>query len=842
MNKIVLIDGNNLIFRSFYATAYTGNLMTNSSGFPTNAIYGLANMLLKIEKEEKPNYVLVAFDKGKTFRHDLHDDYKDGRDETPLDLKKQFDVAKKMVNLMGYTVMEIDNYEADDIIGTYAEKLKQDSENDIIIVSSDKDLLQLIDKGVSVKLLKKTAHEYINADNFRDFYPFNPSSIVDLKALMGDQSDNIKGVAGVGEKTALKLLEEYQKIENIYSNIENIKGKLKDKLIDGKEDAYNSYNLATIVRNVNMPVSLNLISKRNVSSNLKELLDELEFTSLKNKFTFEEEEFNVEVSEVSSLNIDKDFSIYMIMPEENYHYTDVLAYMVYDGHKYYYLNNLDKLTYNQKVFTYDSKKLYVKNADFNISFDLEIALYTLNKDIRDDISYYMNIKGQDVVLVADEFGKGSKFKMPPKETILKNAAKRAKFIYEESLKHIDLMEDEIFKLEMKLAKTLASMEIKGIKVDGEYLTNIGQDIDQKIINLTSQIYLLAKEEFNISSPKQLGDILFNKMGLKYPRKVKNNNYSTSREILDKIINDHDIIPLIITYRTLSKLKSTYVDSLLTEIHDGYIHTTYNQCLTRTGRLSSSSPNLQNIPEHNEYGRLIKKAFIAEDGYEFLSCDYSQIELRVFAAMSKDNNMINAFKEGYDIHKKTAAEIFKKDINEVTANERYMAKAVNFGIIYGISSFGLSEDLAIDISSAKTFIDNYLKTFPSLKIFMDKLIKDAKENGYVETLMKRKRYIPELFSNNFMVRKQGERMALNTPIQGTAADILKIAMNNIYDKLKEKSLKSYIVLQVHDELILNVHKSEKEEVLKIVEREMENAFKFDVPLKVESSFGINLFSI
>lgn len=842
MEKVVLIDGNNLIFRSFYATAYTGNIMRNSKGLATNALYGLCNMLLKIEKEEKPDYVLVAFDKGKTFRHEMFDDYKDGRSETPDDLKKQMPIARDLVSLMGYTALEIDNYEADDIIGTFARKIAS-PEIDTLIISSDKDLLQLVNENVRMKLLKSKDHIYIDSKNFKDYYPFDPVNIIDLKALMGDSSDNIKGVQGVGEKTALKLLTEYHNLDNIYASIDNIKGKLKERLIEGRKDAYDSFNLATIVTDINMPVDLNIIKKTPVSPRLMSLLDELEFNSLKTKFKTEEEVFDFEVLEKDALSLDKDFSIYPVFAGSNYHFDKASGYMIYDGEKHYFLKTLDKFKYSARSFTYDYKKLLVLSGlNLDITFDLEIALYIDNENITDDISSYMIYKGSDVPLLKEEYGTGKSFKMPEKDIVYKNAAKRSKFIYDESLKRINNLNDEIFKMEMKLSKILANMEVKGIKVDQAVLEKIGKDIDHQLEDITHRIYTYAGEEFNISSPMQLGTILFEKIGLPYPRKVKNNKYSTSRDILDKVRNKHPVIDYVIDYRTLTKLKSTYVDALIEEIHDNHIHTTYNQCLTRTGRLSSSDPNLQNIPEHNEYGRLIKKAFIPEEGYSFLSCDYSQIELRVFASMSKDKEMIKAFKEGDDIHKRTASVVFKKDIKDVSSEERYLAKAVNFGMIYGISSFGLSEDLNINISEAKKFMDEYLKSFPLLKDYMDSVIRNAKDKGYVYTLMNRKRLIPELTSSNFMVRKQGERMALNTPIQGTAADILKLAMIDIDEAFSKENLKSYMTLQVHDELIFNVYNGEEEKVERIVKDKMENAFKLLVPLKVAASSGNNLYEI
>ena len=869
MEKVILIDGNNILFRSYYATAYNGNTMKNSKGFPTNALYGLVNMLNKIIQEENPTYIMCAFDKGKTFRHEKYADYKGGRMATPDELKLQFPEAKKLVEAMGVNYFEIDNYEADDIIGTFAKKCNNNKDFDAVIISSDKDLLQLITDEVEVKLLKQVGSIRMTHQEFLNTYGIEPPRMVDLKSLMGDSSDNIPGVKGIGEKTALSLLQEYKTLDNIYENIDSIKGKLKDKLIEGKESAYQSYDLATIYTDVPIDTDFEKIRYKGYDAiKYIQLLEEYEFYSLIKKMDIkkedqkdyiEKEEINYKiVNDINEVKLDKDYSIYLELLGYNYHSAKPLGVSIYDGDNNYYIpfeivkDNPEVLLENDfNKFTYDVKKLLVvlKYNNLTISncnYDAMIAGYLLNYNVKDDISYLMKNNSYDVMFYEEEFGTLAKLHEPDLDVIAKNACAKAKFIYDTKDEYLDNLkkeeEDYLFnEIEMPLATVLADMEFTGINVSADYLRQMGEEIKTKLSSLEQEIYELAGCEFNIMSPKQLGEILFVRMELPYPKKIKDNNYSTSKDILDKVAPYSPIIEKILDYRTLSKLYNNYVEGLISEIKsDGKIHTLFNQTLTRTGRLSSSEPNLQNIPARLEYGKLIRKAFYPEKDSIILSSDYSQIELRVFAAMSNAENLIQAFKEGNDIHAKTASDIFGVDLDKVTKDQRRQAKAVNFGILYGISSFGLSEDLGIDVYKAKDFIDNYLKTYPRISEYMKETIEEAHKNGYVKTLMNRKRIIEELNNKNYMIRSSGERMALNTPIQGTSADILKKAMVEIYREFEKRNLKSKMLIQVHDELVFNVLKDEEEVVENIVRDIMENTYKLSVPLVVDINKGTDWY--
>lgn len=870
MEKIVLIDGNNLLFRSYYATAYSGNIMRNSKGFPTNGLYGLINMLNKIVNEEQPNYVMVAFDKGKTFRHDKYPDYKGGRNATPDDLKVQFPLAKEIVKALGMTPLEIDNYEADDIIGTFVEKAEQDDAFYSVIVSSDKDLLQLISDETEVKLLKQVGNIRMTKENFIDTYGILPERMIDLKALMGDSSDNISGVKGIGEKTALTLLKEYSTLDGIYNNIDNIKGKVKEKLVADKDNAYESYDLVTICRNVPINTDFELIKYRGIDA-LKyiEILEELEFYSLIKKIDLPEEKLSTNIEEeisykliddnnLNEFKIEGDYSIYLENFGYNYHKSSHIGIGLYNDKFAYYIpyktliNNPSLLNLGFNSYTYDIKKILYAFASDKIildkcNYDLMIASYLLNQNVKDDIAYIMNNNGINIDFYENIFGSESKLKMPEEDIIIKNVLKKAKYIYDsrngilQSIKNEEC--DYLFNnIEMPLAYVLADMETTGIKLDKEYLQNLKVELEGRMNKLTLEIFECAGCEFNISSPKQLAEVLFVKLNIPYPKKVKNDNFSTSKDILDKIIDLHSIVSKIEEYRLIFKLYRNYVIGLLAEVEDdGRIHTIFNQTLTRTGRLSSSNPNLQNIPVRSNEGKLIRKAFIADDNSFILSSDYSQIELRIFAHMSNATNLIDAFINNKDIHKKTASDIFGVAESEVSPMQRYQAKAVNFGILYGISSFGLSEDLNIDVSSAKKFIEKYLNTFPGIKEYMNEEIKRAYECGYVKTIMNRKRIIDELNNKNYMIRSSGERMALNTPIQGSSSDIIKKAMIEIYDEFKKEGLQSKMLIQVHDELLFNVKNNEKEKVRKIVTNIMENTYKLSVPLKVELNEGINWYN-
>lgn len=867
MKKIILVDGNNLLFRSFYATAYQGVIMKNSKGFPTNALYGFINMMNKIIKEEEPNYILVAFDKGKTFRHDKYDSYKAGRIEMPDELKLQFPKAKEVLDAFGIKHFEIDNYEADDIIGTLARIVDEDDEFIATIVSSDKDLLQLISDEVVVKLLKQSGHIMMNRDEFMKTYQVEPARMVDLKALMGDASDHIPGVKGIGEKTAINLLAKYGTLDNLYANIDSVTGKTKEKLLADKDNAYMSYDLATIYKEVPLDFTLE-DCKYGITdkSQLANILEELEFHSLLRKLDLEGsvEEKRKEKEDTKELVIDdieqfknKDFAYYLETRGSIYSKSEILGIGIYDGEKGYFINkdNIEKYKdiFSSDVwkFTYDYKKSlvvlnYLDIKFKNVSFDTMIAAYLLDYVVKDDISFVARSFDYQLPIYEDTYGTDKRPIEVEEERLKEICCQKAQFIYETRKRLLKELSDDgeldLFNnIEMPLAEVLADMEITGIKVDVNYLTNVELELKEKLEEKEKEIYELSGVEFNIMSPSQLSKVLFEYLAIPYPKKVKDNKYSTSKDILDKIIDFHPIVSKILEYRTLAKLYTNYAVGLKAEVReDGRIHTIFTQTLTRTGRLSSISPNLQNIPARAEYSALIRKAFVPDENSKILSSDYSQVELRIFASMSKATNLINAFVNNEDIHTRTAADIFKVDMSSVTKDMRRTAKAVNFGILYGISSFGLSEDLGIDVKTAKKFIDDYLETYPGIRDFQAKEIADAYANGYVRTLMNRKRVIEELKNKNYMIRSSGERMALNTPIQGTAADILKKAMVEIYREFNKRNLKSKMLIQVHDELVFNVLDTELDEVSEIVRDIMENTFKIDVPLKVDIEIGNNWY--
>ena len=864
MEKIILVDGNNLLFRSYYATAYNGNFMNNSKGFPTNALFGFVNMMNKIIAEEKPVYILVAFDKGKTFRHEQYAEYKGGRGETPEELKKQFPIAKELLTAMGIKYYEIDNYEADDIIGTFSRMCNLDPTYQGLIISSDKDLLQLITKEVGMKLLKSKDYIRYDEKTFEEEWGIEPKKVIDLKALMGDPSDNIPGVKGIGEKTALKLLQTYGSLDGVYENIDKISGKLKEKLILDKENAYMSYELATIYTEVPLEISLEDIRYKDMDKKqLIAIYEELEFYSflkkVKENNPEEKKQLNYQIlNHLDGIDITEDSSIYLEILGSNYHTSKVLGIALYNPNQAYYipldvLKQKPSILNNHIKYTYDYKKMYsaLKWNDITvdtITFDTMIASYLLEYVIKDDIAYLANNLDYNIPFYDDMYKK-LKSKNIYDETSIEETAHaallKAQFIYETKDKFLnELKEKELLELfheiEMPLSKVLADMELNGVYVDKHVLEEMGIEMKQQFKVLEEEIYELAGEKFNISSPKQLGEILFEKLNLEHGKKIRS-GYSTSIDILEKLKNEHPIINKIIEYRTLTKLYSTYIEGLENYIlEDGKIHTIYTQTLTRTGRLSSIDPNLQNIPIRYEYGRMIRKAFVPSKDSVMLDGDYSQIELRIISHMAHVDALIEAFKEEKDIHTKTASDIFKISESEVTSNQRRIAKAVNFGIIYGISSFGLSENLGITPKEAKVFIDNYLESYPGIKEYMDKTIKEAYETNYVKTLMGRRRYIEELKNKNKFIKASGERIALNTPIQGTSADIIKKAMIDIDRMFKEKNIQSKMILQVHDELVFDCLKNELDEVTKIVKECMENVLNLDVPLKVELATGDNWY--
>ena len=849
MKKVILVDGNNLMFRSFYATLYSGSMMTNKEGFPTNALYGFVNMMHKIIDEEKPEYIMVAFDIGKTFRHEKYDYYKGKRDETPDDLKKQFPVAKKILNAMGIKYFELTGYEADDIIGTFAKKI--DENNDYIgtIISSDKDLLQLISDDVEVKLLKPKDYVRMNHKVFFDTYGLEPIKMIDLKSLMGDASDNIPGVKGIGEKTALKLLQEYGSLDGVYENIDNIKGATHDKLAADKDNAYMSYDIATIYREV--PIDTSFENIKYLGEETDELIDiynDLDFHSFLRKTPKKEtkEISYKEVTDIDSLSLTSPIALNLELDNDNYHNANIVGMSLYNDKTCIYIKgeNLTNTNFLKDIdiYTYNYKKVYssLKRRNMTIPrciMDTMLAGYLLNYPVKDDPAYLATSLNHDIPLYDKKIAINS-------EEYIKRSVGIASFIYLTYDELLTKMKDnnvlDLYQnIELPLSTVLAKMELNGIRIDKTILEDMKKEIKEKIDDVSIKIYALAGKEFNIASPRQLGEILFDDLKLPHAKKNKT-GYVTDQNILSKLV-EYPIVRLILEYRLLNKLYTTYLEGILNSVAaDGKIHTIYMQALTRTGRLSSIEPNLQNIPVRNEFGKLIRKAFVPEANSVILSSDYSQIELRIFAHLSKVDELINAFKNNLDIHTKTAMDIFKVSKNEVTKNMRRQAKAVNFGILYGISPFGLAEDVGISPKEAKKFIETYFETYPGIKDYMNTEIEEAHKNGYVLTIMNRKRTIEELTSSNYMQRSMGERMALNTPIQGSSADILKKAMVEIDEALTKEKLKTTMLLQVHDELIFNVKNDELDKVKEIVKNIMESTIKLSVPLVVDISTGNNWY--
>ena len=847
--RAILIDGNNLLFRSYYATAYNGNLMKNSKGFPTNALFGFVNMLNKIINEEKPEYIMVAFDTGHNFRKDLCDTYKDGRIETPNDLKIQFPEAKKICTLLGIKYIECDNYEADDIIGTFARMADEDKNYNATIISSDKDLLQLISDEVDVKLLKQKDYILMNEQTFFEHYGIKPIRMIDLKALMGDPSDNIPGVKGIGEKTALSLLVKYDTLENLYNHLDELTPKTKEKLLNDKESAFFSYKLATIYKTIDFDYTFESIkyNKPDITG-LIEKYKELEFNSfLKNLSVNNEENNNETPYEIvkTKINIEGIKSLYIELDDTNYHKANFIGASIYDGKKAYYFD-LPSLLLNSDLLkditaTFDNKKNIVflnrYNIDINDPFDIFIAAYLLEYNVKDDIAYLSAAFNKNIAFY-DQIVSKKNILTP--ESIRNSIVCKAKFIYETYQEFKDkLVTEELDNLyidiEGPLIRILANMEINGISVKTDVIDKLKNELNEKIVLLENKIHEEAGMDFNIGSHKQMGDVLYNKLML--PKGKGKNAMSTSHEVLIKLRHLNPIIDDILDYRALTKLVSTYLETFNSYVmKDGKIHTIYKQTGTRTGRLSSVEPNLQNIPVRSEEGKQIRKAFIPSENSYLLSSDYSQIELRVLAHISNSRSLKNAFINGEDIHTHVASDIFDVPESEVTKNMRRTAKAVIFGIVYGISGYGLGENLDISPTEAKKYIEKYLTLYPEVNEYMTEIVKKAKETSSVRTLLNRKRTIDELNNTNYMIRQMGERIALNTPIQGTAADILKLAMIRIDEKLKEDNLKTKMLLQVHDELIFDVPDDELNIVIDIVREIMENVYKLSVPLKVEIDYG------
>ena len=869
VNKLVLIDGNSLSFRAFYALP----LLQNKAGIHTNAIYGFAMLLEKILKEEQPTHFLVAFDAGKTtFRHETYGEYKGGRQKTPPELSEQFPYVRQLLDAYQIKRYELENYEADDIIGTLSTKASNEN-FETIIITGDRDLTQLATDNVTIYYTKKgvTDVDHYTPQFIAEKYDgLEPKQIIDMKGLMGDTSDNIPGVAGVGEKTAIKLLKQFSTVENVYDNIDDVSGKkLKEKLANSKDDALMSKELATI--NVESPVEVSLADTKlpvEPDTNDKiELFKKLEFKQLLDQMDAQSETQDTEAKEISVITEfnDVDFNkltsaaIHFEIDGINYLKEDILKFGLFDGTNHYVIDAKQINEYPQLVqwlesdktekIVYDAKKTYVAAHRLeidvkNIQFDIMLASYIIDPSRSiDDVHSVVTHFGQHYVQsTVSIYGKGKKRQVPEDETLNYHIATITEAISEsqkymeqqlEEYNQTDLLND----LELPLARILSKMEEIGIYTDVDDLKQMEQEIQSKLDVLIDNIYEAAGESFNINSPKQLGVVLFETLKLPVIKKTKT-GYSTAVDVLEQLQGEHPIIDHILEYRQLSKLQSTYVEGLQKVISDDQrIHTRFNQTLAQTGRLSSIDPNLQNIPVRLEEGRKIRKAFKSTDKNNVIfSADYSQIELRVLAHITQDESMKKAFINDEDIHTATAMKVFGVDADEIDSNMRRQAKAVNFGIVYGISDYGLSQSLGITRKAAKKFINDYLDSFPGVKQYMEDVVKDCKAQGFVETLLHRRRYIPDITSRNFNLRSFAERTAMNTPIQGSAADIIKLAMVNFDREIEKTDFNAKLLLQVHDELIFEIPKDEVESFESFIEEIMDNALKLDVPLKVESSYG------
>ena len=863
MERLLILDSNSLMNRAFFAVPE----LTTTDGIHTNAVYGFSNMLFKLKDEIKPDYIVATFDrKAPTFRHKEFTEYKAGRKKMAPELYEQFPLIKEILELLAINIYEMDGYEADDIIGTLS-KVAEQNNIEVFIVSGDKDTLQLATDNVKVVITKKGVTEtaIYNKATFIEEYGVTPTQFIDVKGLMGDKSDNIPGVPGVGEKTAFKLISEYGSLEEVLNNIENISGKkLKENLTTYSEQAILSKKLATINMNVPMEFDLEDI-KSNEKYNkeeLKKIFFKLQMRSLVKKLGEDEEEVNEEASKANVISITSlggasdmlatlGSEIYMTYTLENENiYSKMAIKRLYINSKDIIFNvDFKKLQEEDNEVTIDLFKPYFENEEMikvihdgkklvttlrkegmeikGFNFDTAIAAYLIDSakkeyDMISLINEYLgkDIKGEDEALICNTVNC-----MKELYELLKDK------ITEES------MEELYYNVEHPLIFMLSSMEATGFKVNSNKLDELAIKFKSEIASTEKAIFELCEEEFNINSPKQLGKVLFEKMDLPVIKKTKT-GYSTNAEVLEKLLDKHPVIEKIIYYRQITKLNSTYVEGLKNVIDvDGGIHSTFNQTVTTTGRLSSTEPNLQNIPVKYEMGREIRKVFITKEEDDLLlSCDYSQIELRVLAHMADDKNMIDAFNNHSDIHTKTASEVFKVPMEEVTSLMRSRAKAVNFGIVYGISDFSLSQDLKITKKEASQYMEIYFERYPKIKGYLESVKEEAKAKGYVLTILNRRRFIPEIKSSNKIVKSLGERLAMNAPIQGSAADIIKLAMIKVYEKLREKQFKSEIILQVHDELILNVKKNELEDIKKLVKEEMESVFDLSVKLEVDTNIG------
>lgn len=878
MNKLLLIDGNSIINRAFYGIMGSKMLMTEDGTY-TNAVYGFLSILFKELDDIKPEYLVVAFDlKAPTHRHKMYDKYKANRHGMPEELAMQMPILKETLKAMNVCIIEKEGYEADDILGTLA-KWGQKEELEVTVLTGDRDSFQLIDKNIKVRIprtkMGKTETEDYTVEKIEEEYGLEPLDLIEVKGLMGDTSDNIPGVPGVGEKTALNLIKQYKSIDEVYNHIDEQKGKLKEKLSENKDLAYLSRTLGTI--DINAPIEKDLGAFQVEEWNKPEVLEifkKLKFNRFIDRFALQE---NIGATSFSDSQINTEIEHEKIVGETKL--AELKQEIQENKAMYYYLTEEKFIIYSSKTnkcFSVENvqdfkdifedknilKCSYKQKEEFiilwnkgieakNLMFDIAIAGYILNSNINKyTIEYLAN---EYINFDITEYLSNTEKTGAEQITLFDNAEEPKEdktYIYAYAIYKLynvltQKMEEagsiDLFnKIEMPLTEVLASMQYEGIYIDKQELLDFGKELQEKIDILTQEIYELTGEEFNINSTKQLGEILFEKLKLTVKKKTKT-GYSTDVDVLEKIKYEHPVIEKILEYRQLQKLNSTYVEGLIPYIDEtGRIHSKFHQTVTTTGRISSTDPNLQNIPTRMELGRKLRKVFKPEQGYIFVDADYSQIELRVLAHISEDKNMIEAFCNNEDIHAQAASKVFNIPLEEVTKEERTKAKAVNFGIVYGISEFGLGEQLGVSRKKAKEYIEQYLDKYSGIKEFMINIVEETKEKGYVETLYHRRRYVPELKSNNYMVRQFGGRVAMNTPIQGTAADIMKIAMINVYNKLKENNLKSKLIVQVHDEILVETLESEKEQVKQIVKEEMENVIKLKVPLLAEVEEGYNWY--
>lgn len=893
MTKTLLIDGNSIMNRAFYGIM--GNkMLTNADGTKyTNALYGFLAILFKNIEEIKPNYIMIAFDSktGANTRKGLYDGYKKSRHKMPDELAEQMPEIKEILDAMNIKHVELDDFEGDDILGSYAKKFGNE-QNKVYILSGDRDLFQLIDKNIFVRIPRtkagKTETEVYDIKKVKEDYSgLTPTELIELKALMGDSSDEIPGCPGVGPKTAEALLMQYRTIDKLYDAIENdqddLKPKLKQKLLENKDLVYLSKKLGKI--NTEAPISedINDIKIKDWDNErVYELFQYYRFNRYIEKFNlgntanFQKEESDANNSIREKIKINYVNSIKDVNPEKQFIYylekeksednekiikKNIVGIGFYDGKsdKNYYIkspskselkaifedNSLEKIGYDLNEDYVLLQEMGIKMS--NIKYDGEVATYDIDPsnvkhNIKDTAMQYLNLDIEKFI--------------PEKQLNLFDSDNESKNeigiylyvirkLYEITIKKLeDNKSKTLFdEIEMPLISVLGDMQYTGIECKKDRLIDFGNMLKERLSELTNQIYGIAGEEFNINSTQQLGSILFEKLGLPSSKKNKR-GYSTDEESLQNIADKNEIVPKILEYRELTKLNSTYVEGLIPYVNPrtGRIHSHFHQTITATGRISSTDPNLQNIPSRDDFGKNIKKAFVPKEGYTFIDADYSQVELRVLASMSNDENMKKAFMNDEDIHREVASQVFNVPFDEVTKEERSKAKAVNFGIVYGITGFGLGKQIHVSRKEASEYIEKYFEKFSGVKKYMDNMVKFAEENGYVETLFGRRRYIQELKSKNYMVREFGKRAAMNTPIQGTAADIMKIAMNNVHRELKNNNIDGKIILQVHDELLLEVSERDKEKAKEILKREMENAYKLLIPLKVEVTEAKNWYDL